>query len=94
VGVAKDLGAYPKSYMDLAGAFEGAGGAKAIRRKTVKCASAAAAASLRFDLYAFKATMRKTGMADDYPNFTHTRMYVDGKTLRIVHADDTAPSLK
>jgi hypothetical protein len=91
MGVAKDIGAYPRSYLNLANAFEGA---KAIRRKVVKCASETEARRMRFDLYSFKETVRKTGMADDYQNFMHTRLYVEGKTLRIVHADDTAPALK
>lgn len=82
----RHLEAFPSAYLRLAARFEGA---RAIRRRHVNCGSEREAVRLRLDLYRFKSALRAQGMVGDYPNFMATRLYVHGKQLRVVHADDT-----
>lgn len=80
------LTVYPSSYLEIAREFEGGA-----RSKMVPCASVAEATRLRLDLYGFRRAIEAEGMAGDYPMFLATRLFVEGRKVRIVHVDSTGP---
>lgn len=75
---------YPARYLEIAGEFQAGR-----RRRAIKCESRAAAITRRFDLYHFRSALEKEGMRNEYSQFFAVRMYVRGKMLVLIHADET-----
>jgi hypothetical protein len=80
---------YPAAFLDLANEFE-----KGRKVRIITCDSPKAAKAMRLDLYGFTAALRAEGMQADYPQFLTVRMFIEGKRLRLVIADETAKALK
>jgi hypothetical protein len=87
----KQVSKYPQQFLTLAAEFEGE---KRRRVKTVSCGDEREAKRLRLDLYGFQGAIRAEGMQADYPHFLTVRMFVKGRVLRLMHADETAKALK
>lgn len=78
------LTSYPARYFELAGEFQ-----SGRRRRGIKCASAAEAVRRRLDLYRFRTALKLQGMQEEYSQFFAVRMFVRGKMLVLIHADET-----
>lgn len=77
------VSSYPARYLEIAGEFQAGR-----RRRALKCTSAAEAVRRRFDLYHFRSALEKEGMRAEYSQFFAVRMFVRGKTLVLIHADE------
>lgn len=81
---ASSLASYPGRYLEIAGEFQ-----TGKRRLALKRPSEKAAVSLRLDLYRFRRTLKQEGLEQEYSQFFAVRMFVRGKVLVLIHADET-----
>jgi hypothetical protein len=78
------ISAFPSRYFEIAGEFQ-----TGKRRSTVRCDTPRQAVTRRLDLYRFRAALRREGLVDEYSQFFAVKMYVRGRNLVLVHADET-----
>lgn len=82
----RDIALYPSRYLAIATRFQ-----EGKRRVEFKESTANAAARLRLDLYSFRKALERSGMRSDYSQFFAVRMFVRGRKLILVHADEPTP---
>lgn len=78
------LSTYPARYLEIAGEFQAGK-----RRVSLKCPSGADAIRRRLDLYRFRSALKAEGMQTEYSQFFAVRMFVRGRVLVLIHADET-----
>lgn len=77
------LSTYPARYLAIAEEFQ-----TGKRRVSLKCLNEADAIRRRLDLYRFRSALKAEGMQPEYSQFFAVRMFVRGKTLVLIHADE------
>jgi hypothetical protein len=80
----RDLALYPSRYLEIASLFQ-----SGTRRMILVQKNEKAAIKLRLDLYGFRKTLERSGQRSDYSQFFAVRMFVRGRKLTLIHADET-----